>query len=107
MAPIVDEVDVLPPKGVRPPVIGPGYDLGTATDRIAGIVHACAKGWRELSGLEGLQGPQAQLPNGQEKTRPKHREAGTHSASRSPAPQGRRRDAGATAICLSKTGASA
>src|SRR5260370_32743585 len=37
MAPI-EEIDVLPPKGVRPPVIGPGYDLGTASDRIAGIV---------------------------------------------------------------------
>jgi Ni/Fe-hydrogenase subunit HybB-like protein len=33
-----DDPDKLPPKGVRPPVIGPGHDLGTATDRIAGIV---------------------------------------------------------------------
>ena len=38
MPKLVEEIDVLPPKGVRPPVIGPGYDLGTATDRIAGIV---------------------------------------------------------------------
>jgi molybdopterin-containing oxidoreductase family membrane subunit len=36
--PAIDEVDVLPPKGVRPPVLGPGHDLGTVTDRIAGIV---------------------------------------------------------------------
>ena len=36
--PAIDEVDILPPKGVRPPVIGPGHDLGTVTDRIAGIV---------------------------------------------------------------------
>jgi Ni/Fe-hydrogenase subunit HybB-like protein len=33
-----DDPDKLPAKGVRPPVIGPGHDLGTATDRIAGIV---------------------------------------------------------------------
>ena len=32
------EMDVLPPKGVRPPVLGPGHDLGTVTDRLAGIV---------------------------------------------------------------------
>ncbi len=39
MAPrIDDEIDVLPPKGVRPPVIGPGQTLGTVTDRIGGIV---------------------------------------------------------------------
>jgi len=36
--PQIEEIDLLPPKGVRPPVIGPGHDLGTATDRIAGIV---------------------------------------------------------------------
>src|SRR6516225_5773635 len=40
MPKLVDEIDVLPPKGVRPPVLGPGHDLGTATDRIAGIVLA-------------------------------------------------------------------
>src|SRR5579864_8222719 len=33
-----EDIDVLPPKGVRPPVIAPGHDLGTVTDRIAGIV---------------------------------------------------------------------
>ncbi len=39
MAPrIDDEIDVLPPKGVRPPVIGPGQTLTTVTDRIGGIV---------------------------------------------------------------------
>jgi len=39
MAPrIEEEIDVLPPKGVRPPVIGPGQTLGTVTDRIGGIV---------------------------------------------------------------------
>jgi Ni/Fe-hydrogenase subunit HybB-like protein len=39
MAPrIEDEIDVLPPKGVRPPVIGPGQTLTTVTDRIGGIV---------------------------------------------------------------------
>jgi Ni/Fe-hydrogenase subunit HybB-like protein len=39
MAPrIDDEIDVLPPKGVRPPVIGPGQTLRTVTDRIGGIV---------------------------------------------------------------------
>src|SRR5258708_6441507 len=31
-------IDQLPPKGVRPPIIGPGQTLGTLTDRIAGIV---------------------------------------------------------------------
>lgn len=35
-----EEIDVLPPKGVRPPVIGPGQTLGTVTDRIGGIVLA-------------------------------------------------------------------
>src|ERR1700761_3863062 len=30
--------DILPPKGVRPPIIGPGQTFGTITDRIAGIV---------------------------------------------------------------------
>src|SRR6478735_7410877 len=39
MAPrIEDEIDVLPPKGVRPPVMGPGQTLTTVTDRIGGIV---------------------------------------------------------------------
>ena len=39
MAPRIDEeIDVLPPKGVRPPVLGPGQTLGTVTDRIGGIV---------------------------------------------------------------------
>jgi Ni/Fe-hydrogenase subunit HybB-like protein len=33
-----EEIDVLPPKGVRPPVIGPGQTLGTVTDRIGGVV---------------------------------------------------------------------
>src|SRR5260221_4633360 len=37
MAPI-EQIDVRPPKGVRPPIIGPGQTLGTITDRIAGIV---------------------------------------------------------------------
>jgi Ni/Fe-hydrogenase subunit HybB-like protein len=35
---IEDEIDVLPPKGVRPPVMGPGQTLTTVTDRIGGIV---------------------------------------------------------------------
>ncbi|HWX53972.1 MAG TPA: NrfD/PsrC family molybdoenzyme membrane anchor subunit [Verrucomicrobiae bacterium] len=30
--------DQLPPKGIRPPIIGPGHNFGTLTDRIAGIV---------------------------------------------------------------------
>src|ERR1700761_9685483 len=30
--------DILPPKGVRPPIIGPGQTFGTITDRIAGII---------------------------------------------------------------------
>jgi Ni/Fe-hydrogenase subunit HybB-like protein len=38
MARIEEEIDVLPPKGVRPPIIGPGQTLGTVTDRIGGIV---------------------------------------------------------------------
>ena len=33
-----EDIDVLPPKGVRPPVIGPGQTLGTVTDRIGGVV---------------------------------------------------------------------
>ena len=33
-----DNPDALPPKGVRPPIIGPGQDLGTVTDRIGGVV---------------------------------------------------------------------
>src|SRR5215813_7927721 len=37
MSPI-EQIDVRPPKGVRPPIIGPGQTLGTITDRIAGIV---------------------------------------------------------------------
>ena len=37
MAPL-DQLDVRPPKGVRPPIVGPGQTLGTITDRIAGIV---------------------------------------------------------------------
>ena len=36
--PKLEEIDVLPPKGVRPPIVGPGQTLGTVTDRIAGIV---------------------------------------------------------------------
>src|SRR6185437_933588 len=35
---IDEEIDVIPPKGVRPPIIGPGQTLGTVTDRIGGIV---------------------------------------------------------------------
>src|ERR1041384_5006005 len=40
MAPLdpIEQIDVRPPKGVRPPIIGPGQTLGTVTDRIAGIV---------------------------------------------------------------------
>src|SRR5690242_5422652 len=39
MAPrIEEEIDVLPPRGVRPPVIGSGQTLGTVTDRIGGVV---------------------------------------------------------------------
>src|ERR1700682_2153427 len=30
--------DQLPPKGIRPPIIGPGQTFGTLTDRIGGIV---------------------------------------------------------------------
>src|SRR5260370_23287126 len=33
-----DDPNQLPPKGIRPPIIGPGQTLGTVTDRIAGIV---------------------------------------------------------------------
>ena len=36
--PKLEEIDVIPPKGVRPPIVGPGQTLGTVTDRIAGIV---------------------------------------------------------------------
>jgi Ni/Fe-hydrogenase subunit HybB-like protein len=36
--PARDETDLLPPKGIRPPIIGPGQDFGTVTDRIAGVV---------------------------------------------------------------------
>ena len=35
---IDEEIDVIPPKGVRPPIIGPGQTLGTVADRIGGIV---------------------------------------------------------------------
>src|SRR5215510_722630 len=34
----IGQIDVRPPKGVRPPIIGPGQTFGTVTDRIAGIV---------------------------------------------------------------------
>src|SRR6266481_3759090 len=34
----MQEIDQLPPKGVRPPIIGPGQTLGTLTDRLAGVV---------------------------------------------------------------------
>src|SRR5256885_9036169 len=34
----MDGPDKLPPKGIRPPIIGPGQTFGTVTDRIAGIV---------------------------------------------------------------------
>src|SRR6266481_5531785 len=37
MAPI-EQIDIRPPKGVRPPIIGPGQTFGTITDRIAGII---------------------------------------------------------------------
>jgi molybdopterin-containing oxidoreductase family membrane subunit len=33
----IDDLDKLPP-GVKPPLLGPGHDLGTVTDRIGGIV---------------------------------------------------------------------
>src|SRR5437588_6756696 len=36
--PVEEKIDLLPPKGVRPPIIGPGQDLGTVTDRIGGVV---------------------------------------------------------------------
>ena len=36
--PARDEIDLLPPKGVRPPIIGPGQDFNTVTDRIGGVV---------------------------------------------------------------------
>ncbi|HKD13281.1 MAG TPA: NrfD/PsrC family molybdoenzyme membrane anchor subunit, partial [Candidatus Angelobacter sp.] len=36
--PEIQKIDALPPKGVRPPLLGPGHDLGTVTDRIGGIV---------------------------------------------------------------------
>ncbi len=36
--PPIEKIEVLPPKGVRPPIVGPGHDLGTVTDRLAGIV---------------------------------------------------------------------
>src|SRR5579872_2903923 len=35
---VQDEIDVLPPKGVRPPLIAEGQDLATVTDRLAGVV---------------------------------------------------------------------
>ncbi|HYL92095.1 MAG TPA: NrfD/PsrC family molybdoenzyme membrane anchor subunit [Alphaproteobacteria bacterium] len=31
-------LDQIPPKGVKPPIIGPGHNLGTVTDRIGGVV---------------------------------------------------------------------
>lgn len=34
----IEKLDIVPPRGVRPPLIGPGHDLGTVTDRIGGIV---------------------------------------------------------------------
>src|ERR1041385_4734603 len=34
----MEQIDVRPPTGVRPPIIGPRQTLGTVTDRIAGIV---------------------------------------------------------------------
>src|SRR5215471_14163713 len=34
----IEQIDVLPPKGVRPPIIGPGQTFGTITDRLAGVV---------------------------------------------------------------------
>src|SRR5579863_7238228 len=36
--PEIEELDIIPPRGVRPPLLGPGHDLGTVTDRIGGIV---------------------------------------------------------------------
>jgi Ni/Fe-hydrogenase subunit HybB-like protein len=36
--PVTEKIDVLPPKGVRPPLLGPGQDFGTVTDRIGGVV---------------------------------------------------------------------
>src|SRR6267142_424778 len=36
---VTDNIDVLPPnRGIKPPLIGPGHDLGTVTDRINGPV---------------------------------------------------------------------
>jgi molybdopterin-containing oxidoreductase family membrane subunit len=34
----IEKLEKIPPKGVRPPLLGPGHDLGTVTDRIGGIV---------------------------------------------------------------------
>jgi Ni/Fe-hydrogenase subunit HybB-like protein len=36
--PDIEKLDIIPPRGVRPPLIGPGHDLGTVSDRIGGIV---------------------------------------------------------------------
>lgn len=36
--PEIEKLDIIPPRGVRPPLLGPGHDLGTVTDRIGGIV---------------------------------------------------------------------
>jgi Ni/Fe-hydrogenase subunit HybB-like protein len=36
--PDIEKLDIVPPRGVRPPLIGPGHDLGTVSDRIGGIV---------------------------------------------------------------------
>jgi Ni/Fe-hydrogenase subunit HybB-like protein len=34
----IEKLEKIPPRGVRPPLLGPGHDLGTVTDRIGGIV---------------------------------------------------------------------
>jgi molybdopterin-containing oxidoreductase family membrane subunit len=38
--PEIEKTDVVPPRatGVKPPLLGPGHDMGTVTDRIGGIV---------------------------------------------------------------------
>jgi molybdopterin-containing oxidoreductase family membrane subunit len=36
---VTDKIDVLPPtRAIKPPLIGPGHDMGTVTDRIGGPV---------------------------------------------------------------------
>ena len=35
--PVHDDIDSLPPKGIRPPIIGPGQNFATVTDRISDV----------------------------------------------------------------------